>query len=125
MGDEDRRPWGHWIVTDIGDDFVVKRITINPGARLSLQYHQHREEIWTVVRGGGVAVVGDETVSLEVGQTVRVPVLKSHRMTNTGQDPLVFIEVQKGLELDEDDLVRLEDDYGRSVSVSASSATAE
>ncbi|GLQ05748.1 hypothetical protein GCM10007924_09690 [Sneathiella chinensis] len=92
---------------------------------MSLQYHQHREEIWTVVRGGGVAVVGDETVSLEVGQTVRVPVLKSHRMTNTGQDPLVFIEVQKGLELDEDDLVRLEDDYGRSVSVSASSATAE
>lgn len=113
IGDEDFRPWGHWIVLDVGEKHTVKRITVNAGARLSLQYHHGREEVWTCIEGSGIAVVGDDEIPLAPRVTVNVPRLARHRMANTGSGRLVIIETQLGELLDEDDIVRIEDDFGR------------
>ena len=110
----DRRPWGEWVVLDSGEAFVVKKITINPGCRLSLQYHNFREETWTIVSGHGLASVGQSHLNVHDGDIVEIPLNTVHRMTNKSETtPLVMIEVQKGTALDENDVVRIEDDYGR------------
>ena len=113
VGDCDRRPWGEWKVSEIGDDFVVKRITVNPGCRLSLQYHEYRSEIWIVVEGDGIATLGDDEIKLSVGEIAEVGVKMRHRMHNCGSVPLVFIEIQRGQQLAEADVIRIEDDFGR------------
>ena len=113
VGDEDTRPWGHWVVLDLGEAYITKRITVNPDTRLSLQYHHHREEIWICVGGKGVATIGDDELPLSVGQIVHVPRTAPHRLTNNNDAPLVIVEVQLGETLDENDIVRLEDDFGR------------
>lgn len=113
VGEEDTRPWGHWIVLDVGEKHTVKRITVNSGARLSLQYHNGREEIWTCIAGTGIAVIGDDEIPLAPKTTVHVPRLAKHRMANTGSERLIVIETQLGDVLDEEDIVRIEDDFGR------------
>lgn len=112
-GDSDNRPWGRWEVLEIGDGFAVKRITVHPGAMLSLQLHHHREEHWVVVRGRARVTRGTEVLDLGRNQSVFIPVETAHRIENPGQEPLEFIEVQVGDRLDENDIVRLEDRYGR------------
>ncbi len=113
VGDEDTRPWGHWIVLDVGERHTVKRITVKQGARLSLQYHQGRDDIWTCVEGRGIAAVGDNEVRLSPLESVHVPKLMKHRIVNDDVKDLVIIETQLGDLLDEDDIVRIEDDFGR------------
>ena len=113
-GDSDNRPWGRWEVLDIGDGFAVKRLSVNPGAILSLQLHHHREEHWVVVRGRARIVRGDLTMELARNESVFIPIETAHRIENPGTDVLELIEVQVGDKLDENDIVRLEDRYGRS-----------
>jgi mannose-6-phosphate isomerase-like protein (cupin superfamily) len=112
-GDSDNRPWGRWEVVDTGDGFAVKRITVNPGAILSLQLHHHREEHWVIVRGRARVTCGSEVKDLGRNQSVFIPVETAHRIENPGDETLEFVEVQVGDKLDESDIVRLEDRYGR------------
>jgi mannose-6-phosphate isomerase len=109
----ENRPWGSWHVLDEGEGFKVKRIVVHPASRLSLQRHEHRAEHWVVVTGTATCTVGSETVTLRPGETVDVDIGQAHRIANLGDDTLVIIEVQRGSYTGEDDIVRLEDDYGR------------
>ncbi|MEM5788701.1 MAG: mannose-1-phosphate guanylyltransferase/mannose-6-phosphate isomerase [Syntrophobacteraceae bacterium] len=107
------RPWGHYESVDTGDRFKVKRITVNPGAALSLQMHYHRAEHWVVVKGTARIVKGDESFLLNEDQSTYIPWGTNHRLENPGRIPLELIEVQTGSYLGEDDICRFEDDYGR------------
>jgi mannose-1-phosphate guanylyltransferase/mannose-6-phosphate isomerase len=113
VGQRDTRPWGEWMVTDCGAGFVVKRITVRPGQRLSLQRHQHRDEHWVVVQGTATVTRDAESFPLGAGQVTRIGRGQAHRVANPGAVDLVFIEVQTGAILSEDDIERLDDDYGR------------
>ena len=107
------RPWGYYESLDSGDRFQVKRICVNPGAKLSLQKHQHRAEHWTVV-SGTARVTRDETVfDLLENESTFIPLGAIHRLENNGKEPLEIIEVQSGDYLGEDDIIRYEDSYGR------------
>ena len=109
----DRRPWGSFTVLDEGEGFKVKRIEVLPGKRLSYQRHARRAEHWVVVAGAArVTLDGGERV-VRLGEAVDIPVGAAHRVGNPGADLLVFIEVQRGDYLGEDDITRLEDDYNR------------
>ena len=107
------RPWGHYQNIDLGERFQVKRITVNPGAQLSLQKHHHRAEHWIVVNGTAKVTRGDESLLLHENQSTYIPLGVMHRLENPGMVPLNLIEVQSGGYLGEDDIVRFEDDYGR------------
>lgn len=111
--DESRRPWGHYDVLGDEADHKVKRITVDPGQRLSLQRHERREEHLYVVAGEAVVTRGQDQVGLIAGEAIDIPRGAAHRIHNPGADPLVFIEVQRGDYFGEDDIIRLEDDYGR------------
>jgi mannose-6-phosphate isomerase-like protein (cupin superfamily) len=112
-GDRDTRPWGTWEVLATGPDYALKRITVLPGQRLSLQYHHHRAEHWTIVSGQAEVEIDGAVVPCGGGEHVYIPLRAAHRIRNIGAEPLVFIEVQVGQHLDELDIVRIEDDYGR------------
>lgn len=107
------RPWGHFDSIDMGERYQVKRITVNPGAILSLQMHHHRAEHWIVVSGTAQVTRGEETFMVTENQSTYIPVGTKHRLENTGSIPLEMIEVQSGSYLGEDDIVRFEDVYGR------------
>ncbi len=107
------RPWGTYDSVDIAGRFQVKRITVNPGARLSLQMHHHRAEHWTVVSGTARVTKGDKVFLLTENQSAYIPVGTPHRLENPGKIPLELIEVQSGGYLGEDDIVRFDDAYGR------------
>ena len=107
------RPWGSWQVLDTGRGYKVKRIEVTPGHRLSYQTHARRSEHWLVVSGVATCVVDGETVVAGPGEHVDVPVGAAHRMCNEGHVLLVVIETQRGEYTEEDDIVRLEDDYSR------------
>jgi mannose-1-phosphate guanylyltransferase / mannose-6-phosphate isomerase len=107
------RPWGSYDSIDVGERFQVKRITVKPGAALSLQMHHHRAEHWIVVSGTGRITRGDETIILSENQSTYIPLGVKHRLENPGVVPLELIEVQSGSYLGEDDIVRFEDVYGR------------
>jgi len=107
------RPWGSFDSIDQGEKYQVKRITVAPGAKLSLQYHHHRAEHWVVVSGTGKVRIGKHTQLLSENQSVYIPVGETHSLENPGSVPLELIEVQSGSYLGEDDIVRLEDIYGR------------
>lgn len=107
------RPWGTYEGLDSGDGFLVKRITVNPGAALSLQRHRQRAEHWVVVRGTARVVCGDDILTRTANQSVYVPIGAVHRLENPGDTLLEIIEVQTGSYLGEDDIERLEDQYGR------------
>lgn len=107
------RPWGWYDSVDEGDRFKVKRIQVKPKASLSLQKHHHRAEHWVVVKGTAEVVCGDKTLLLTENQSTYIPLGEVHRLSNPGTVPLEIIEVQSGSYLGEDDIVRLEDHYGR------------
>ena len=109
----DRRPWGEYVVLEDADDHKVKRIVVLPGQRISLQRHSKRLEHWHFIAGRGVATVGEDKIPVYGGDSVDIPQRAIHRVENTGDIPLVFIEVQRGEYFGEDDIERFEDDYGR------------
>jgi mannose-6-phosphate isomerase-like protein (cupin superfamily) len=120
IGDFDERPWGSWHILDEGEGFKVKRIVVKAQQRLSYQTHEHRAEHWSIVSGKATCVVDGEVVLAGPGESIDVEVGQAHRITNMEDCPLVLIEVQRGAYCGEDDICRLEDDYGRaSVAVSA------
>ena len=107
------RPWGWYDNIDYGEGFKVKRIQVKPGASLSLQMHEHRAEHWVVVRGVAKVVNGKEVITLLESESTYIPKGQSHRLSNPGPDFLEIIEVQSGKYLEEDDIIRMEDNYGR------------
>ena len=107
------RPWGAYEGLDIGNNFQVKRITVNPGAKLSLQMHHKRAEHWVVVSGTAQVTCGDKVFTLNENESTFIPLGAKHRLENLGSEPLHLIEVQSGHYLGEDDIVRFEDSYGR------------
>lgn len=113
-GDHDTRPWGTWEVLDAGEHFCVKKIVVNSEAILSLQLHNFRAEHWIIVEGEAMVVLGDDTLYRHQDDSVYIPEKTKHRIKNTSSSqPLIFIEIQTGSALDENDIVRFEDSYGR------------
>jgi mannose-1-phosphate guanylyltransferase/mannose-6-phosphate isomerase len=109
------RPWGWYDTLDVGDRFKVKRIQVSPGASLSLQRHAKRAEHWVVVKGIAEITCGDKTIALHENESTYIPIGQTHRLSNPGTTPVEIIEVQSGHYLGEDDIERLEDNYGRQV----------
>lgn len=111
----DERPWGSYevLLDETSTGFKVKRIEVKPKSRLSLQKHAKRAEIWTIVAGEGIATIGKEEIAVKPGDVVNIPKEAEHRMANKGDQPLIFVEVQLGDYLGEDDITRLQDDYNR------------
>ena len=109
----DRRPWGSFTVLDEGEGYKVKRIEVLPGKRLSYQKHAQRAEHWVVVAGTALVTLDDVEVSVPAGAAIDIAVGAAHRVENRGAETLVFVEVQRGKYLGEDDIVRLQDDFGR------------
>jgi mannose-1-phosphate guanylyltransferase/mannose-6-phosphate isomerase len=107
------RPWGYYESVDSGERFQVKRIMVNPGARLSLQMHHHRAEHWIVVSGTARVTRGEQVELVSENQSTYIPIGVNHRLENPGKVMLHLIEVQSGCYLGEDDIVRLEDSYHR------------
>lgn len=107
------RPWGKYDSIDSGARYQVKRITVNPGAKLSLQKHYHRAEHWVVVSGTAKVTNGEDTYFLKENESTFIPIGTTHALENPGETPLEIIEIQSGSYLGEDDIVRLEDRYGR------------
>ena len=109
----DQRPWGTFTVLDEGDNFKVKRIEVLPGKRLSYQKHAQRAEHWVVVQGTAKVTLDDRDIEVKSGEAIDIAVGSAHRVENPGGELLVFIEVQRGNYLGEDDIVRFDDTYGR------------
>lgn len=107
------RPWGSFTVLENGDRYKIKRIVVNPKARLSLQLHHRRSEHWVVVTGAARVTCGERVYGLGLNESTYIPVKTKHRLENPGTVPLQIIEVQNGDYLGEDDIVRFQDDYGR------------
>jgi mannose-6-phosphate isomerase len=107
------RPWGGFTVLDDAPDHKVKRLVVHAGHRLSYQRHTHRAEHWFVIRGSGYVTLDGINLPVEAGTAIDVPRGAAHRITNTGDADLVFVEVQHGDSFGEEDIERLEDDYGR------------
>jgi mannose-6-phosphate isomerase len=107
------RPWGSWHVLDEGQGYKVKRIQVTPGQRLSYQTHKHRSEHWVVIYGIATCIVDGEKVVVGPGESVDIKTGAAHRITNEHAEDLVIIEVQRGAYTGEDDICRIEDDYGR------------
>ncbi len=113
VGEGAIRPWRSWEVLATGEGYTLKRIVVNPGQRLSLQYHRFRAEHWTVVQGVAEAEINGRLSALTAGESVYVPLGAHHRLRNISDTPLVMIEVQTGTYLDETDIIRIDDDYAR------------
>ena len=113
MREIDRRPWGTYTVLEEAPNFKVKRIEVLPGKRLSYQKHSQRAEHWFVVEGTAKVTLDGKEITVRAGEAIDVPTGAAHRVENPGNEDLIFIEVQRGTYLGEDDIVRLEDDYGR------------
>jgi len=109
----DRRPWGTFTVLDEAPTYKVKRIEVLPGKRLSYQKHERRSEHWMAVLGRARVTLDGAETFLSAGETVDIPSGVAHRIENVGKGPLVFIEIQRGSYFGEDDIVRLQDDFGR------------
>jgi mannose-6-phosphate isomerase len=109
----DERPWGTFTVLDEGENFKVKRIEVLPGKRLSYQKHAQRAEHWMVVAGEAKVTLDDEEITVAAGETVDIPIEAKHRVENASAEKLIFIEIQRGSYLGEDDIVRFSDDFGR------------
>ncbi|MHC1788831.1 mannose-1-phosphate guanylyltransferase/mannose-6-phosphate isomerase [Solidesulfovibrio sp.] len=116
-----RRPWGSYTVLDEGPGYKIKRIEVLPGARLSLQMHHHRAEHWVVVSGTALVQVGEKEILLTDNQSVDIPKGSQHRLSNPGKVPVEIIEIQSGPYLEEDDIVRFDDVYGRTAKTGAKS----
>jgi mannose-6-phosphate isomerase len=112
-GEKDIRPWGGWEVLHSGDGYIVKRIEVIAGEKLSLQYHEYRAEVWTIVSGRAMAIIGEKEFELCKGETVHLPIGIKHNIENISKESLIFIEIQMGRVLQEKDIIRLNDKYGR------------
>lgn len=111
--ENDKRPWGEYWVLEDAQTHKVKKIMVNAGGRLSLQYHHHRSEVWTIISGVGQVTLGEDVQEYTAGQTIHIPQGIVHRIQNLTTEPVIFIEVQYGTYFGEDDIVRIEDDYAR------------
>lgn len=109
----EQRPWGNYTILDEGIGYKVKRIIVNPGMRLSLQSHNKRSEHWVIVQGRGKVQVNEIVKEVVYNDVIYIPKEALHRIENTGQDTLIFIETQVGDYLGEDDIIRYSDDFGR------------
>ncbi len=107
------RPWGKYFVLADEPNFKLKRIEVLPGHRLSYQYHFKRQEAWTIVQGTAKITLDGEEKIYKYGETALIPLSAKHRIENIGEDLLVFVEVQTGTYFGEDDIIRIEDDFGR------------
>ena len=112
---KDHRPWGWFESLALGNRFQVKRISVKPGASLSLQSHNHRSEHWVIVDGKAKVTIDQKVQILSDGQSIYVPLGAKHRLENPTKRPMVLIEVQIGMYLGEDDITRYEDIYHRNV----------
>ena len=112
--ESEERPWGSWHVIDVNHGYKIKRIHVSPGCRLSYQTHNHRSEHWVVVFGKATCTIDGALIVAGPGESVDVPQGAKHRLANEGPEELVIVEVQHGAYTGEDDIERLEDDYGRS-----------
>ncbi len=110
---KENRPWGSFEILYEEEGMKVKRIMVKPGNRLSLQSHQFRAENWVLVRGNAVVTLGEEDIPRSANQVIFIPAHAKHRMANPGTEDVVFIEVQTGTYLGEDDIIRYQDDYKR------------
>ena len=110
---KEERPWGWYDVIDEGDRYKVKNIEVKPGSSLSLQVHHHRAEHWVVVEGTAMIQLNDDKQLLSENQSTFIPLGCKHRLSNPGKIPLKIIEVLSGPYLDEDDIERFDDDFGR------------
>ena len=111
--ESEERPWGSWTLLYEAEGIKVKLIEVNPGHRLSLQYHHHRSEHWTCIAGRASAQIGDAVVEMDPRSSVEIPLGMLHRLSNLGSEPVQIVEVQRGRILREDDIVRVSDDYHR------------
>jgi mannose-6-phosphate isomerase len=111
--EHDERPWGSYTVLEDALTHKVKRIEVLPGKRLSYQRHERRAEHWFIVMGAGLVTLDGDEIPVSAGTAIDIPLGAAHRMANAGPEPLVFIEVQHGDYFGEEDIVRLEDDFGR------------
>ena len=107
------KPWGSFEIIDEGEKYIVKKIIVHPGGKLSLQSHQHRSEHWIVVKGTARVTIAEEIKLVTEGQSVYVPLGAIHRLENAGKITLLLIEIQTGSYLGEDDIIRYEDIYSR------------
>lgn len=107
------RPWGNFEVLSEGEGFKVKKIVVDPKQKLSLQVHAKRSEYWVVVRGEADIVRGEERMKLPEGNATFIPCGLTHRIANNTDEELIIIETQLGQYVEEDDIIRFEDDYGR------------
>jgi mannose-6-phosphate isomerase len=110
---KDHRPWGSYTVLEEKATYKVKRIEVLPGQRLSYQKHEKRAEHWMIVGGRAIVTLNGKEVDLSPRQSIDIPRGAAHRIANPGKDLLTFIEIQQGDYFGEDDIIRLEDDYGR------------
>jgi len=111
--EDSKRPWGQYFILDQGESYKVKRIEVNPGGRLSYQYHHKRSEVWTIVSGIARITLDDVVKDYQVGEVVQIAQGVKHRVENAEKESLTFIEVQYGSYFGEDDIVRIQDDYNR------------
>lgn len=109
----EKRPWGYYTILDEGKGYKVKKLVFDPGKRLSLQIHKRRSESWTIIEGEPVITCGDKVETYRTGECIKIPVEAKHRIENPTDKPVVIIEVQSGDYLEEDDIIRFEDDYQR------------
>lgn len=110
---EDHRPWGHYLILADEPTHKVKRIVVKPGKRLSLQRHHKRAEHWYIISGEALVTLDNQQLNLQAGKAVDIPRGAVHRVENPGLDEMAFIEIQTGDYFGEDDIERLEDDFGR------------
>ncbi len=118
------RPWGNYtVLDDDAPDHKVKRMVVHPGSRLSYQRHAKRAEHWFIVSGTATVTLDDVVHTVHAGESIDIPLESAHRIANEGDTDVVFIEVQRGTYFGEDDIVRLEDDYGRVEGAAAGEAS--
>ncbi|MHC4778186.1 MAG: phosphomannose isomerase type II C-terminal cupin domain [Planctomycetota bacterium] len=113
--EREARPWGSFTVLHADEEMKIKRIEVRGGMRLSLQLHRKRSEHWFVLTGEATVTLGEREFPLKRGESTDIPAGEAHRISNPGSEALIFIEIQNGEYFGEDDIERLEDDYGREV----------
>ena len=113
LSDVEKRPWGNFHIIARGNGYQIKEMNINPKNKQSLQKHNHRSEYWQVIEGHGRVSLEDSEINLKAGDNVYIPIKSLHRLENTGSQNLKIIEIRIGELISEDDIVRIEDDYGR------------
>ena len=111
--EKEERPWGRYFVLQDETNYKLKRIEVEPGQRLSYQYHNKRFETWIIIEGSAIVTIDDKSKEYNAGESVVIPLRSRHRVENKSNSLLVFIEVQTGTYFGEDDIIRLSDDYER------------